>query len=35
MIIIYDFSDSLALLKKSGMYNVNTGVIFYMIFGFI
>ena len=34
-LIKYDLSDSLAALKKSEMYNVNTNVIFYMIFDFI
>ena len=35
MINHYDLSDSVAVLKKSEMYNVNTNVIFYMIFGFL
>ena len=34
-LIIYNLSDSLALLKKSEIYNVDTDAIFYMIFGFI
>ena len=33
-LIIHDFPDSLDLLKKSEMCNLNTSLIFYMIFGF-
>ena len=34
-LIIYDLSNSLAILKKSEMYNVNANKIFHMIFDFI
>ena len=34
LLIIYELSDYLPVLKKSEMYNVNTNVIFYMIFWF-
>ena len=32
---LHDLSDPFAVLKKTKMYNVNTNVIFYIIFGFI
>ena len=32
-LIIHDLPDSLDLLKKSEMCNLNTNMIFYMIFG--